>query len=233
MESKTGCLVCGKELIYTDASEKMNCQYCHQTFESNVKCIDGHFICDTCHSAPTVEIIQNFCNTTDLTDPLEIAVTLMKHPSVKMHGPEHHYLVPASLLTAYYNHLNDQLQKETKLKKASKRAKNVLGGFCGYYGTCGAAVGTGIFISLITDATPLSKEEWKLSNLMTSQSLEIIAKNGGPRCCKRNTFLAIQEASNFLTEHFDVKLELNKNIICEFNSMNKECKKNDCLFFHD
>ncbi|VUT25840.1 MAG: hypothetical protein MOIL_01256 [Candidatus Methanolliviera sp. GoM_oil] len=56
-----------------------------------------------------------------------------------------------------------------------------LGGFCGYHGDCGAAVGTGIFISLITDATPLSKHEWKLSNLMTAKSLLSIANHGGPR----------------------------------------------------
>lgn len=233
MRSKSGCLVCGNELIYSDDTEKIECYYCHQPHESNAKCIDGHYICDNCHSAPAIEMIQKFCNTTDLTDPLEITVILMKHPSLKMHGPEHHFLVPAVLLTAYYNQKNDKPQKEAKLEKASKRAKNVLGGFCGYYGTCGAAIGTGIFISLITDATPLSKEEWKLSNLMTSKSLATIADNGGPRCCKRNSFLAICEAITFVIDNFGVELELNKNLICEFNSMNKECKKNDCPFFSD
>jgi len=233
MESKSGCLICGKELVYSGDSEKIDCYYCHQSFDSNTKCIDGHYICDNCHSAPAFDIIQNFCNTTDLTDPLKIALALMKHPSVKMHGPEHHFLVPAVLITAYYNQLQDQDQKVAKLEKAAKRATNILGGFCGYYGTCGAAVGTGIFISLITDSTPLSKEEWKLSNLMTSKSLAIIADHGGPRCCKRNSHLAIREAVNFLIEHFDVKLELNETLVCEFNSLNKECKKNDCPFFKD
>jgi hypothetical protein len=220
-----------EKIIYSDDVEKMECYYCHHLHESNAKCIDGHYICDICHSAPAIDIIQKYCITTDLTDPLEIAIILMKHPSLKMHGPEHHYLVPAVLLTAYYNQKQDNPQKRAKLEKASKRAKNVLGGFCGYYGTCGAAVGTGIFISLITDATPLSKEEWKLSNLMTSKSLATIADNGGPRCCKRNTFLAIREANSFLIDHFGVELELNENLICEFNSMNNECKKNDCIFY--
>jgi len=49
-----------------------------------------------------------------------------------------------------------------------KRAEKVLGGFCGLYGGCTAAVGTGIFVSLVTNATPLSEGEWKLTNLTTA-----------------------------------------------------------------
>jgi hypothetical protein len=32
-----------------------------------------------------------------------MALNLMKNPQIKMHGPEHHFLVPAVLLAAYYN----------------------------------------------------------------------------------------------------------------------------------
>ena len=34
-----------------------------------------------------------------------------------------------------------------------------------FYGNCGAAVGTGIFISIITEATPLTKENWGIGKL--------------------------------------------------------------------
>ena len=161
---------------------------------------------------------------------MEMALTLMKNPQVKMHGPEHHFLVPAVLLSAYYNLKKDKVKKAVKIEEAGKRAEHVLGGFCGYYGNCGAAVGTGIFISLITEATPLSEYEWKLSNTMTAKSLLAIANKGGPRCCKRTTFLAIIEAVKFLRKNFDVEFTIEK-VKCEFNSLNKECLKDRCPFY--
>ena len=42
---KTGCLICGEELIY-GKTEKMECYYCHKIYESNVRCKNGHFICE-------------------------------------------------------------------------------------------------------------------------------------------------------------------------------------------
>jgi hypothetical protein len=167
-----------------------------------------------------------------MEDPLEMALALMRNPAVKMHGPEHHFLVPAVLLSSYYNIKKENSEKERKLKDARKRASNVLGGFCGFYGDCGAAVGTGIFISLVTNSTPLSVEGWRLGNLMTSKSLYAIANYRGPRCCKRNTFLAIREAVKFLKENFNVAMKIKEDIRCEFIDLNKECLKAECPFYN-
>ena len=148
-----------------------------------------------------------------------------------MHGPEHHFLVPAVLITAYYNTLEKFDEKESALNKARKRSEKILGGFCGSHGVCGAAVGTGIFISIITNANPLSEKEWKLSNKITAKSLEKIAYYGGPRCCKRNTILAIIGAVVFVKEKFDIEIPVDKNILCEFSDLNKECIKEKCPFY--
>ena len=157
----------------------------------------------------------------------------MRYPQVHMHGPEHHYIVPAVLLTAYYNLRGTRTRKEQALNEAEKRARNVLGGFCGFYGDCGAAVGTGIFMSIITKATPLSRREWRLSNLMTAQSLHSIALRGGPRCCKRNTTLALLEAVAFLREQCGISLPVSEPLTCEFSPLNKECLHADCPFYED
>ena len=111
------------------------------------------------------------------------------------------------------------------MRQPRKRGENVLGGFCGFDGACGAGVGTGIFVSLITDSTPLSEGGWRFSNLnlMTAQSLEEIACHGGPRCRKRDTFLALQSAQAFIEENFDVSLPMSEPILCAFSDMNKEC----------
>ena len=121
--------------------------------------------------------------------------------------------------------------KATKIRMAKKRASHILGGFCGFYGDCGAAVGTGIFVSLITDANPLSVAEWKLANLMTAKSLLTVAQHGGPRCCKRNTYLALMQAVKFLKEKLGVTLKVREGHECEFYDLNSECLRKSCPFY--
>jgi hypothetical protein len=227
----SGCFVCGSELIYLDKYSKQECYYCKNVFEANVVCSIGHFVCDACHSISANELMLRYCKKNASIDPIELALILMQHKSINMHGPEHHFLVPAVLLTAYYNMKNEPVKKEEKLLMAEKRAKNVLGGFCGFYGCCGAAIGTGIFMSLIMDTTPLSKNEWKTSNLLTSQVLSSIAKAGGPRCCKRNTFIALIETTKFLRKNFKISLQSNVNIKCKFSYLNNECLRTNCIFY--
>jgi len=139
--------------------------------------------------------------------------------------------VPAVLLTSYYNYQNDPETKKAKLNIAKGRAEKVLGGFCGSHGNCGAGVGTGIFISVITNATPLSTDKWRLCNLMTAKSLYSIANQGGPRCCKRTSFLAIIEAIEFIQEHFGISLPKKERIYCSFSRLNTECLQERCKFF--
>lgn len=230
-DHKTGCLICGEELFYGKEPAKLECFYCKQACDSNVKCKNGHYVCDRCHSLPAMDLIENYCLSSKSEDPLELALTLMRNPSVKMHGPEHHYLVPAVLLVAYYNSKKEYGMKATKLRMAKKRASHILGGFCGFYGDCGAAVGTGIFVSLITDANPLSIAEWKLANLMTAKSLLTVAEHGGPRCCKRNTYLALMQAVEFLKEKLGVTLKVREDHECEFSNLNSECLRQSCPFY--
>ena len=232
MEHKNGCFVCGKDLLYLKEPEELHCLFCNGVFFTQAKCVDNHFVCDACHSLSANDLIERFTVESSSKDPLAMALTLMKSPSVKMHGPEHHFLVPAVLLAAFYNAKAEPDEKEARIKQARKRAENVLGGFCGFYGDCGAAVGTGIFVSVMTGANPLSGEEWRLSNLMTAQSLFTIANAGGPRCCKRNSFLAIREAVRFAKNQFGTDFDSgSQNLKCQFYPLNKECIKNHCIFY--
>jgi hypothetical protein len=228
--SKDGCLICNSDLIYLEKSEKMDCIVCKKTFNSNAKCTKDHFVCDSCHEKEGFDYIETFCSNSTGLDPVELANSIMSNPGIKLHGPEHHFLVPAVLLTAYYNKTGNPELIKKKLEIAKERAKNILGGFCGLYGNCGAGVGTGIFMSVILNSTPLSKEEWKLSNLITSKSLYEIAINGGPRCCKRDSYIALETAIRFIEENLKVKLEYSK-IVCCYYKRNKECKQNDCKYY--
>ena len=154
MEQKSGCLVCGRDLIYLETPEKMACSSCGRVQSTSAKCPEGHFVCDDCHRLTAEDFIGKACLSTEIGDPLELAIFLMRHPAVKMHGPEHHFLVPAVLLTGYSIAAGRRETLDRWLKKARERAGQVKGGSCGFLGDCGAAVGTGIFMSVIQERPP-------------------------------------------------------------------------------
>ncbi len=230
-EHRSGCLVCGEALVYKERSDPAACFYCGAAERAVVACANNHYVCDRCHSGSANDLIQRYCSITDSTAPMAMAITLMRNARVKMHGPEHHFLVPAVLLAGYSNCLGaGPEERARRIEIARRRAEDIKGGFCGFCGNCGAAVGTGIFLSVATDATPLSRSEWRLSNLVTAESLTVIANHGGPRCCKRDTFLAICAAVEFARRELHVEMTAEESVVCEFSALNRECTKNACPF---
>ncbi|OFX80900.1 MAG: SAM-dependent methyltransferase [Bacteroidetes bacterium GWE2_29_8] len=231
MVHTSNCMICGGELKYSSLHEEKECYYCKDKLQANAECVNGHYVCDKCHSATANSIIKRYCLGTDITNPLIMVNEIMNHPSINMHGPEHHFLIPAVLITAYYNATNQQELIKEKLEEVEKRAEKILGGFCGFYGACGAGIGAGIAVSIITNATPLTSDSWRLSNLITSKTLNNIAEAGGPRCCKRTTYISLIKSVEFIESNFNVILGKSKDIICSHNKRNKECIGNKCNFF--
>lgn len=226
---KNNCLICGAEIVYSQAQER-ECVFCHQRFTAEAHCVNGHYICDTCHSKPALPWIKEYCLRSQSQDPIAIAIDLMRHPSIHMHGPEHHVLIPSALLTAYHN-AGGQLDLATALVQAAKRGQQVPGGICGLWGCCGAGIGAGIFFSIATKDTPLAGEIWGQGNLLTSRCLNAIAQSGGPRCCKRDGYQAILTAIDYTAEKLGVTMKKPQKIHCSFSHLNQECLKNRCPFF--
>lgn len=226
----SGCLICGADLVYGGQARQVACTLCEEKFSSDVRCVNGHFVCDRCHGLPAIELIERTCLASSESDPIRLADSLMKNPAVKMHGPEHHFLVPAVLVVAYFSRHGEEGKAE-KLATVRKRAEDVKGGFCGFHGTCGAAMGAGIACSVLTGATPLAKDEWQLANLMTAACLTAIGEAGGPRCCKRDTYLALLVGREFLNRHLAAGLPTSNQPVCSFAANNRECLATGCRFF--
>ena len=164
-------------------------------------------------------------------NPIEILERLMSQPDCPMHGPSHHVLVGAALLTAYNNSLPDsaKLDMEEALSEMRERGEQVPGGACGYMGACGASISTGIFMSIVTRNTPFSTDTWRLCNLCTARALEQVALNGGPRCCKRDSYLSVLTAIDFVKEHLGVEME-KPEVKCSRNQINEQCIGKKCPF---
>ena len=226
----SGCLICGAALRYLERAEPHRCALCDAQADADATCEAGHFVCDRCHALGAVELIEAVCKVAQGDDPLGNAMGLMGRPQVHLHGHEHHFLVPAALLCAACNASGRADEKARLLAEARRRAEAVKGGFCGFWGACGAAVGVGIFVSLLTGATPLSTSQWRLSNLATARALERIALSGGPRCCKRDSFIAIDSAVGFAAQSLGVRLAQGK-ASCRFSEANRECLREGCAFF--
>ena len=227
------CLICGNPLINSTGSGEHVCYYCGATAPEDARvCEMEHYVCEQCHSLPVNDRIFAYCLRCMDVDPVRIAQDVMDNVGVMIHGPEHHFLIPAVLLTAYLNFSGQVERKKGLLEEARKRASFIPGGFCWTHGSCAAGIGVGTFVSLITQATPLSGKEWQLSNLATAKALESIARSGGPRCCKRDTFIAIRKACEFLDELLQIKLPCDSQIICRYFSLNRECTRQECIFFY-
>ena len=153
----------------------------------------------------------------------------MDLPSVHMHGPEHHVIVPLVLLTALRNNGGD-ISYDEAMREAYRRASKLPGGTCGFWGVCGAAAGAGIFASLLLGSSPLHKDAWPLPQQLVSYILARLAEIGGPRCCKRTSRVAIEEASRFLRETGGADMPLCK-LGCKYTALNRECIGGDCPYF--
>ena len=230
--ARSGCLGCGAGLVYLLKAEAMVCAGCGATHPSRACCERGHYYCDRCHAGSAVDAIEQVCLASDEHDPLTLALAAMRRPKVKMHGPEHHYLAPAVLVSAWCNLRGEGQRKATLLSEVRRRSEPVLGGFCGFQGTCGAAIGAGIFVSLVTGANPLSAGPRGLSLRATSEALKVIGKMDAPRCCKRDTFLALLSAARFARQHLDVDFPTHP-VRCEFCDMNRECIDDACPFHRE
>ncbi len=221
------CLICKAPLEYLTTDEEMVCELCHAKKRSKTRCVNGHFVCDDCHISGMDAVIA-ICLGSISEDPIAILEEMMRLPSCHMHGPEHHTMVGSALLTAYKN-AGGELDLPTALYEMQKRGKQVPGGACGFWGACGAGISTGMFISIALKATPLAKEAWGLSNRMTARALDVIGQHGGPRCCKRDSYLAILEAVAFTKETLGIAMA-SPSVTCSHSQKNNQCLHDECPF---
>lgn len=221
-----GCLVCGKELIYSASSSIEFCDICGKAHETYIKCRDGHYICSICHGIDILGRVERMIDDSAEANPMVLIQKIFELPGLNMHGPEYHSIVPAVLVAAFQN-LSGK-KDMAKIRETIKRGNYLNGGGCGYYGACGACVGTGIASSVLEDVTPMSVEKRALANTVTGLALLEISKHGGPRCCKREVITSIKtfmKNTDYFKDLTDVEY------LCNQHEKNQDCIHEKCPYY--
>lgn len=174
------------------------------------------------------DVIKNFCIECESTDAVWMTDELMQKEKVRMHGPEHHYLVSAVLITAYCNAY--KMEKKDLLTKAYVRANTIPVGVCALYGSCGTLMGAGAAVSILMSVHPFSEEDLQKVNLITARIQSHLAEYGGPRCCKRVSWISVSEAVRGMNLYMGCDLPETLPE-CRYAKGNAECQGKKCEFY--
>lgn len=224
-----GCMACGASLTYLSADQAKTCVYCNKSFMANSVCENGHFVCDACHGVDALEIIRHISVTTDETDMIRLLKQIRQHPAVPLHGPEHHSLIPAIILSTFRN-LGGNIPLSL-IESGINRGKTIAGGACAFMGCCGVATGVGIAFSLILEANPLTPEKRKRVQEITHTVLADIARLKAARCCQRESWLGLKKAATLSKQYLSIILKGDESLICTQKDQNTGCMGKKCPLY--
>lgn len=98
------------------------------------------------------------------------------------------------------------------------------------WGICCSTASIGAVFSILDGTGPLSNDSNSADHMeFTPKVINNMSKIGGPRCCKRNAFISINEGIIHANQKYNLNLPYTK-IICDFSSLNEQCIKERCPF---
>ena len=163
-------------------------------------------------------------------NPVRIFKNMAKKEYISIHGPEHHILDGACILTAFYN-AGGNIKLDESLDKIVREGLRMPGAMCGLWGVCGAVASVGAALAIIDGTGPLTDDgTWGEHMKFTSEAISELGRINGPRCCKRDAMIAFKNGIEYINAHYDVTLEYEAQE-CEFSDQNKQCLREKCPFF--
>ena len=162
--------------------------------------------------------------------PVRIFKNMAQKEYISIHGPEHHILDGACILTAFYN-AGGRIKLEECLNRIAREGLRMPGAMCGLWGICGAISSVGAALAIIDGTGPLSDDgTWGEHMKFTSQAIGELGRINGPRCCKRDAMIAFREGVRYINEHYSLVLEY-EDQPCEFSERNQQCLREKCPFY--
>ena len=176
-----------------------------------------------------LEHIADACLQSTEQDLVDLFARLRQLPEVPLHGPVFHGLV-AGIIVAAYRNCGGQATEEDVLK-AIIRANAIPGRACGHLGICGAAAAVGAAFAAILDATPLRAELRQQVQQAVVDVAQSIASQRSPRCCQRESLLALKKAAELSARCLPVRLTADAAFRCEQSEFCTECAQTNCPFY--
>ncbi|GKT31650.1 hypothetical protein ADUPG1_006035 [Aduncisulcus paluster] len=234
-----GCLICGKPLEYFTEPQKKCCIYCGREFSADASCIGGHFVCDGCHSSKSLKILTTYCKASNdqalkrYADNIKAGLSeeecleierkknnmivmfqeIRAHPDVPIHGPDYHSVVPAVIITAFFNMTHRPIDVKNDLEVVINRGAQIPGALCGFAGACGSAIGAGIALAHITESSPMKAVKRQTALQYTSHMLTILSDKPGARCCRRECMKVMREVAVQSKKY--VGIQMNADVVFE------------------
>ncbi len=225
----SGCMLCGRPLVYLLQEMEKICNYCGNTFRAHAVCEKEHFVCDACHSKDALKVVKHLCLDTRETDMIDLLNAIRRHPSIPLHGPEHHFALPGVMVATYRNLGGDVNNKD--IITAIERGKSVPGGTCGFWGACGAPLGAGIAFGIILKSNPVKPAERQIVQQITGKIIDELGSIQVARCCQRETWTALKIAARVSKEFLPAPLQAEGSTKCFQKKFNKECPGSACPYF--
>jgi uncharacterized protein DUF5714 len=226
------CMLCGDSLVALTEEVTTICDVCGKKSAAKYQCKSMHYICNDCLETPKNEFIKQQCLAYAGNDPVDLVVQIMNSPQIKMHGPEHHFILPAVLATCMRNHLGIKLELSDVLDKVEKRAIDETPSECDFKGgNCGSAVGAGVYLSMHLAGIKSDEEIAVMQKEITDASLKAIHDHGGPRCCKRDTYLTLDASLKYFKEKLNIELPYSE-AKCTFSLRNQTCGMEKCVYYN-
>ena len=165
------------------------------------------------------------------TNPVKIFQAMAGKDYISMHGPEHHVLDGACILTAYRN-AGGQIDLDEALNRLLAEGLRMPGAMCGLWGVCGAITSIGAALSILDHTGPLSTDgTWGEHMSFTADAIRELGEINGPRCCKRDAFTAMKHAVDYINRHYDVTLGY-ETPVCGYSPRNPQCIGTRCPYHH-
>ena len=174
------------------------------------------------------QMIKEECLNSKIKNPIELLNKIMNHHEIPMHGPIHHILDGACLLSCIHAS-GVEFDLESALDEMIERGKKMPGATCGHWGVCGSVSSLGAALSILHKSSPLSNDDYYKDHMkFTSMVLDKMSEIGGPRCCKRNAYISMLTAIEFVKK-YNIYLDY-EEIKCNFTSKNSQCIGKRCPF---
>ena len=227
------CMVCGATLEYLKTAVSVTCNYCGKKETGYVRCPKGHYVCDECHGKGAFDLIRDIALATEEKDPLAIAELLMAHPKIPFLGCEHGLIATVALLAALKNDGTLGISNEQIIEAMKRTQKQSMPPYCALTGVCGVPIGIGAAFSIILGAACPKDRESAITMHIVARTIDTIANDVGPMCCKSFVRTALGVGYNSAKEYFNIHLPIHREkISCFFSKRHPHgCRENKCLYF--